>query len=168
SQGAHFINMEIPGILAEVGARFPLKIVHQTGEADFEAVRELYGKLNLRADVEKFIYNMADCYKDSCLAICRAGAATIGELGTAGLPAFFIPFPHATDNHQFFNAKELAGMGAAFLMEQKDFDRAKAVSWIAEYLGDGELPVRMAGRMREFGEARGDMGAILKEVLSDV
>jgi UDP-N-acetylglucosamine--N-acetylmuramyl-(pentapeptide) pyrophosphoryl-undecaprenol N-acetylglucosamine transferase len=51
-------------------------------------------------------------------AISRAGASSLAELAAARLPAVLIPFPAATDNHQFHNAHAFAETGAARLLAE--------------------------------------------------
>ena len=41
------------------------------------------------------------------LVICRAGALTVAEVAAAGVPAIFVPLPHAVDDHQTRNAMSL-------------------------------------------------------------
>lgn len=39
-------------------------------------------------------------YANTDLIICRAGALTVAETSTAGIPAIFVPLPTAVDDHQ--------------------------------------------------------------------
>ena len=41
------------------------------------------------------------------LVVCRSGALTVSELAAAGLPAIFVPFAAAVDDHQTRNAQFL-------------------------------------------------------------
>jgi hypothetical protein len=52
-------------------------------------------------------------------AICRAGASSLAELAAMRVPAVLLPYPAATDNHQFHNARAFESTGAARLLEQK-------------------------------------------------
>lgn len=73
---------------------------------------------NLR--VEAFIDDMAAAYQWADLVVCRAGASTVAELAAVGLPAIFVPLPHAIDDHQTANAQALVQAGAALLVAQTD------------------------------------------------
>jgi UDP-N-acetylglucosamine--N-acetylmuramyl-(pentapeptide) pyrophosphoryl-undecaprenol N-acetylglucosamine transferase len=53
------------------------------------------------------------------VAVSRSGASSLAELAAVRVPSLLVPFPAATDNHQFFNAKAFAETGAARLLEQK-------------------------------------------------
>ena len=60
------------------------------------------------------ILNLAD------IVVARSGAMTITEVTRCHKPAIFIPFPYATENHQEYNAKVLANIGAAKIILDKD------------------------------------------------
>ncbi len=63
---------------------------------------------------------MAEAYKWADIVICRAGALTVTETAVAGVPAIFIPFPFAVDNHQFYNAQTLVKKDAGFCLKQEE------------------------------------------------
>ena len=52
-------------------------------------------------------------------AISRAGASSLAELAAMRLPSLLIPFPAATDNHQFYNARAFETTNAACMLEQR-------------------------------------------------
>jgi UDP-N-acetylglucosamine--N-acetylmuramyl-(pentapeptide) pyrophosphoryl-undecaprenol N-acetylglucosamine transferase len=103
SQGARFLNRAIPPLLPSF-----LRVIHITGKGEEkEEVQALYQKKNQEAVVLSFEPEMVYAYRAADVAICRAGAATIGELISYELPALLIPYPHAY-NHQEANARYLA------------------------------------------------------------
>jgi len=118
SQGAKPINdavIEALPKLMEVG----VTLVHQAGRADYARVLAAYQ--NAGADisqVHEFIEDMGTEYATCDLAICRAGATTVFEIAAAGVPAIFVPFPHATHDHQTMNANAMSDLGAAKLIPQ--------------------------------------------------
>ncbi|MEI7947012.1 MAG: UDP-N-acetylglucosamine--N-acetylmuramyl-(pentapeptide) pyrophosphoryl-undecaprenol N-acetylglucosamine transferase [bacterium] len=86
-------------------------VIHQTGVADEEKVRELYQKNNVPSLVSAFIKDMGRAYATADLVICRAGASTCFELCLVGKPALLIPLPSAIRNHQHLNAATLVKCG---------------------------------------------------------
>ncbi len=125
SQGASGINKLMPDvakILREKNVN--VEIIHQTGEREFEQVKEKYETLKMKAEVHKFIYDMQNKYNQASLVICRAGAGTITELGVTQSAAILIPFPQAAQNHQEHNAKmiEQANAGKCFLQTKNGLD----------------------------------------------
>ena len=104
SQGAKAINdlaLSVAKELQEMG----MKIIHQAGERDFERVKNEYENLGVEAEIYGFTKEMSSLMSRADLAISRSGASTLWELCANGLPALFIPFPHAASDHQYYNAK---------------------------------------------------------------
>ncbi len=120
SQGALGINtlvLESLKFLDDLKPR--LRIIHQTGERDFERVKAGHEKAGFCSQVEKFVYEMKNAYASASLLICRAGSSTLSEIAAVGRAAVLIPFPFASDNHQEKNARVFSDQGAAILMTQK-------------------------------------------------
>lgn len=106
SQGAASFASLIPNALEKLSKTYRNKIyvVQQVGYQDFSSLKSRYEKMGIDAKLITFIHNIAEEMAESDLAICRSGASTIAELFTLNLPAIFIPYPHATDDHQYLNA----------------------------------------------------------------
>ncbi len=122
SQGAHSLNVALPCAISQLDntARLLLTITHQTGESDVSEVTAAYRAIGFEADVRPFIDDMAMEYHKADLIVCRAGATTIAEVTAMGKACLFVPFPHATDDHQRKNAESLLKQGACeMLLEQE-------------------------------------------------
>jgi len=117
SQGARQINEAVMAALPRL-AELPLEIFHQAGEQDRERVAAAYSEANVSGQVVAFEHDMPARYRWADVAVCRAGALTIAELALAGLPALLVPYPHAADDHQAANARELARAGAALRLDE--------------------------------------------------
>jgi len=105
-----------------------------------------------------FCTDMPALYADSDLVIARAGAMTVSEVAATGLPAIFIPLPHAADNHQFHNAMALAARGGVEIIEQDECEAGALAEHVARTLFDRERLQSMsraaAGLLPENGENR--------------
>lgn len=119
SQGAHAVNALVLRTLPLV-AQFGLdwQWLHLTGPADEGSVVAAYAAAHLRAEVRAFLPEMELALGASNAAISRAGASSLAELAAMRLPAILVPYPAATDNHQFHNARAFAETGAALMLEQ--------------------------------------------------
>ena len=121
SGGARSLNENVPRALYKVrGQMAGWKIVHQSGEADLEATRTLYAKLDLPATVVPFLGDMPAALAATDLAVCRAGGTTLAELAAAGVPAILLPYPHAADDHQAANARAYAARGGSITIDERD------------------------------------------------
>ncbi len=106
SQGARGLNRKwVSEILSPLRRAFPnLKFIHQTGEADFYDVKKAYVEAGIEAEVFTFSSAMQTVYDRADLVVCRSGAMTVFEIIAFFRPCVFIPFPNATDDHQYKNA----------------------------------------------------------------
>lgn len=133
SLGARALNQHMPSIVMQLCRlwpqdRAPLKVLHQTGQADWASTRHLYDELSAQPlisaaqiQVVPFIDDMAHTYAWADVMLARAGALTVSEIWHVAMPTFFIPFPYAIDNHQQHNAHILVDMGGAQSQVQADW-----------------------------------------------
>jgi UDP-N-acetylglucosamine--N-acetylmuramyl-(pentapeptide) pyrophosphoryl-undecaprenol N-acetylglucosamine transferase len=155
SQGAHRINM----IFLEALKFLPMertktRVIHQTGSADFETVRQAYGDLGVEADVRPFIQDMPRVFRSADLLVCRAGATSIAEITASGKAAILIPFPYAVHDHQTKNAEVLARAGAAVLAVEKDLTAEVLARMIEDLLNDPRRLREMSEKSRALGNVR--------------
>lgn len=144
SQGAHAINMAMVAAAPELVRRHPgLQVVHQTGAADLDVVRDGYQRAGLEARVEPFLYAMDREMNGADLVVCRAGATTLAELAAAGRPAVLVPLPTAADDHQRKNAEATSRAGAAVTIEQRDLNGEALAAEVSRLIGDRALRARM-------------------------
>ena len=152
SQGAHSINRAMVEALKPLESlRDRLRIIHQTGERDYDWVRQAYKENGFTATVTPFLKNISNVYSISELVISRAGATTIAEMTACGLPSILIPFPYATHCHQELNANVLEKAGAALLMRDADLNGAMLASQIHRLLRNSMELHEMARRSRSLG-----------------
>lgn len=151
SQGANGINKlmteAMRGLKGELGNQFheTVRVIHQTGERDFDWVQKSYQESGIAAEVHKFIDDMQSMYNRASIVVCRAGSGTISELGATRNAAVFIPFPLAAGNHQEMNARVLERAGAAKVLIQGKSDGSSLANVVRSLMQD---PVRLEA-MRE-------------------
>jgi UDP-N-acetylglucosamine--N-acetylmuramyl-(pentapeptide) pyrophosphoryl-undecaprenol N-acetylglucosamine transferase len=118
-------------------AKIPaIRIVHQTGQRDYDNVLGAYQQSGIASEVHKFIDDMPATFAQADLLVCRSGASTVGEITAAGKPAVFVPFPRAADDHQNVNARALEREGAAVVVEESNLGAAYLVETIVSLLND--------------------------------
>jgi len=125
SLGAQALNEAVPKALALISEDVRPSVLHQAGEKNLVELKNNYQASGVRGELVAFIDDMARCYADADLVICRAGAMTISELSAAGLAGLLVPFPHAVDDHQTANARFLSEKGAAILLPQRELTPQK-------------------------------------------
>ena len=117
SQGALHLDQVVAAALPSFAERGDLQLLVVTGpgrESELAGAAERAGAA--RVVVVPFLDRMELGYAAADLVVARAGATTIAELAVCGLPSILVPYPHATENHQDANAREMARVGAAVVV----------------------------------------------------
>jgi len=117
SQGASAINQLVMRCLADLQRELPeIQFLHLTGVKDYDKVTAAYRDANTLAVVRPFLTEMELALNAATVAVSRSGASSLAEFAAMRLPAVLIPYPAATDNHQFFNARAFVETGAARML----------------------------------------------------
>ncbi|MCB2180666.1 MAG: undecaprenyldiphospho-muramoylpentapeptide beta-N-acetylglucosaminyltransferase [Desulfobulbaceae bacterium] len=163
SLGAHRVNTLILEAMAVLENPPPdFKVIHQTGAADEQFVRNGYEELGIMAEVSAFFENMADLYKKADIVVSRAGATSLAEMTVFGLPMILIPFPYAADDHQQKNGEYLVRGGAARMIREKELDGEQLAEEILNLMSDKKKRREMALAAAELARPNATM-EILKE-----
>ncbi|HZH99201.1 MAG TPA: undecaprenyldiphospho-muramoylpentapeptide beta-N-acetylglucosaminyltransferase [Fimbriimonadaceae bacterium] len=141
SQGAATLNEAVLATATRMTGR-DLRWTHVTGRAHFETIFPTFEKLGLKniCDVKSFLEGpaMAEAYSRASLVIARSGAGTLSELAAFRLPSVLVPYPSAHANHQFHNAKEIEGLGAAVTIEQAALHPSKLQDALEGWIDDSK------------------------------
>jgi UDP-N-acetylglucosamine--N-acetylmuramyl-(pentapeptide) pyrophosphoryl-undecaprenol N-acetylglucosamine transferase len=133
SQGSRVINQAVSKTLPLLAQEMcGMRIVHQTGEHDYNEVLKVYQEQGRVAEVHAFIDDMTGALAQADLVVSRAGANAVAELAAAGRAALLIPFPGATDQHQLENARAMEKAGAARLIVQSELTPERLAKEICE------------------------------------
>jgi len=123
SQGAFIFADIIPkAIYALKKKNYKIKIIHQAMPEHVEKLENFYNQHDIDNHVFSFNKNILEFMSKSDLAISRCGASTLGELAYLKIPFIAIPYPYATDNHQYENALFYEKEGFCNLLKQKDLN----------------------------------------------
>ena len=153
SQGARVLSEVVPLALRALpeGLRTVLRVSQQVRPEDLAAVKEIYRRAGIAADLSTFFDDVPARLARAHLAICRAGASSMAELATIGRPAILIPYPHATDDHQTANARVFAEAGGGWVIPQAGFSPSTFCRFLDRLLADGAALSAAARHARAFG-----------------
>jgi UDP-N-acetylglucosamine--N-acetylmuramyl-(pentapeptide) pyrophosphoryl-undecaprenol N-acetylglucosamine transferase len=152
SSGASSINRTMVNALNYItDLKEKIQFLHQTGDKDFENVREAYRKAGFKGIVTPFIYQMAEAYAIADVVISRAGATTLAELTAIGKPAILVPYPYAAGRHQELNAIKLREMGAAFVILDNELNGETIAKYIREMYEKESVRTEMQRASRGLG-----------------
>ncbi len=133
SQGAEAVNQMVMDAIPLLGKELMgWKIIHQTGNSDYEQVRKFYSNKQLEVRVHPFFDDMNYCYSNADLVISRAGATSLAEFSVLGLPTIIVPYPNSIGNHQLHNAWYYSDLGAAKIVEQEENPDLSATALISQ------------------------------------
>ncbi len=90
-----------------------------------------------------YVHKMFELLPAADLVVSRAGALTVAEITVSGRAAILIPSPNVTENHQYYNAKAVADVGGAVLIEEKDLTPALLTERIEALRNDPEARKKM-------------------------
>ena len=127
SQGAIYINklaLEVMEVLKD----FQALLI--TGDKHYEDIKRLVPKKVRNIKLIPFTENISLIYRASHIAVARAGAGTVAELSYYGLPALFIPYPYASRDHQYYNAKEIEERGGGIVIREEEADTKRVIEKI--------------------------------------
>jgi len=167
SQGSRTLNRaarESWALFRDSG--FPVRIVHQTGRNEYEALRDQFAESGLAGEIAPFIEDMPAAFREADLVVCRSGAGTVSELAAAGRPSILVPFPFAADDHQTRNAEAMERGGAARLVRDAEFSGERLFAMVKEIFCPPGTLERMGASAKSFahpGAAR-RAADILEEV----
>jgi len=152
SGGAGSFNEKLPDWFKAMGAmQARLEVRHQAGRGRADAVRPRYEGFEGSATVEEFIDDMAEAYRWCDLLICRAGATTIAEVLNLGIPAIYVPFPQAADDHQRFNARSVVEAGAGVMLDDSELGSERSVNLLSGLMRNPESLSNLAAAARRRG-----------------
>jgi UDP-N-acetylglucosamine--N-acetylmuramyl-(pentapeptide) pyrophosphoryl-undecaprenol N-acetylglucosamine transferase len=113
SQGAQALDRLVAEAAEALGERGDLQLFVLTGPANAELLRDAVERERpLRVRALGFLDRIELALAVADLAVSRGGSGHLAELTVCGVPAIVVPYPHATEDHQEANARELERAGA--------------------------------------------------------
>jgi undecaprenyldiphospho-muramoylpentapeptide beta-N-acetylglucosaminyltransferase len=171
SLGSRVLNDAVLGMVAQLGDRADVAVRHVVGERfldDFLAgvAAERSDDRGIMYDVIGYEDQMVQVYAAADLLVTRAGASTIAELSTAGMPAVIVPWSGAADDHQTDNARVLGEVGAAVVVPEAELTAEHLTDIVTGLMSDPDELVAMGTAAYAAGEAHrsGRLAELIDEV----
>jgi len=170
SQGSRTLNQAARQswrLFREAG--FPVRIVHQSGEAGCQELREEFARSGIEGQVTPFIGAMPEAFAQADLVVCRSGAGAVAELAAAGRPSLLVPLPFAADDHQARNAEALERAGAARMIRDAEMNGERLFAAVCELwnavgelqkMGESARKLARPGAARRAAEIMEEVGAV--------
>ena len=166
SLGSRLVNQAVAGMVARLGDRPDLAVVHIVGERFVaEAGEQRDGSAGIMYRVLGFTDEMPAMYAAADLMITRGGAGTVAELATTGTPAVIMPWAGAAENHQLHNAKVLTDVGGGVLVEEAELSADRLVAEVERLQAHPEVLADIASRAAAAGAVHRS-GTLVRSILA--
>ncbi len=185
SSGARTINNAIAELIPMLLAIQGLTVILSTGRGysrDYKAYDDtikIFKDIGIPSEIEgkllikEYFDNIDEIYSISDLIVSRAGAGTIKEITTLGIPSVLIPKVDLPGDHQILNAREVQKIGGArivyeevkYINKQRTIyvPETKLLEVIRETVFNGDLLFNMRKNLRQI-EKQNSAELILKEI----
>lgn len=153
SQGSLRINQSVQSLLPRCKERFGVNFVYITGDRYHEKAKRCWEEVGSPSNIAvvPYVHHMPDLLAATSLVVARAGATTLAEVTSLGLPSILIPSPIAANDHQMTNARLLERGGAALVVPDAECTADRLWTLMEEVLGE---PARQKA-MRQASKALG-------------
>ena len=136
SQGSESINQFFLEALRLLPERFfaKIQVLHLCGKMPVESAERAFKELKVEGRAYSFFEKMHLAYGAADLALGRAGATFLAEIGAKDIPAILVPYPYGS-GHQRVNAQIHSRLHHSVVIEQKDLSAEKLAAVFNECVG---------------------------------
>lgn len=166
SQGSSAMNPVFEDVVHNFTSK-DYQIIIATGPYHIEDFKNKFPQLPKNIILSGFVDQKALLPKLD-LIVARAGASTIAEIQSFGVPSILIPSPHVAYNHQYFNAKSLLDKEACVLLAEENLVGKKLLSEIEKLMKNDEKRQSLALHVKQMAKPKAvsDIHEVIEEVLS--
>ena len=150
SQGAKKFDNLFNDDLTKLSKKFKIKIYHQTSTQNIKKLKKFYVCNNIDFYVFSYRHDLHKIIKKCHFVITRSGASTLNELVFLESPFLAIPYSHAKDDHQFFNAKYYVNKNLGWLIRETDIKKNFLYKFVANLIKNKKLIFQKKKNMHDF------------------
>jgi UDP-N-acetylglucosamine--N-acetylmuramyl-(pentapeptide) pyrophosphoryl-undecaprenol N-acetylglucosamine transferase len=156
SLGAERMNHIMTEFIALEAREDKHNLIHAIGSYGYKWVPEEIAakgvelKKHPNISVRDYIYDAARVYAAADIVMCRAGAATLGEMAMMGKPVIIVPSPNVVENHQEKNARAIEREGGAVVILDRECSAEKLYSTVCELLDNAARLKSMSRSISKF------------------
>jgi UDP-N-acetylglucosamine--N-acetylmuramyl-(pentapeptide) pyrophosphoryl-undecaprenol N-acetylglucosamine transferase len=116
--------------------------------------------------VDSFINDMSAAYAAADMVVSRSGAMAVAEISMTGKACIFVPYPHAAEDHQTYNAKVLVKENAAQMIADKNVI-TELLPMIEKLMANKNRLNEMAEKIKSFAWKNADQ-VIAAEIINEI
>lgn len=164
SLGAASINQAIQQNLSAF-KNLGLQLIWQTGKPNAAKYKAAASEFR-NVYVDSFINDMSAAYSAADMVVSRSGAMAVAEIATTGKVCIFVPYPHAAEDHQTYNAAVLVKEHAAQMIADKDV-MTELFPMIEKLMANKTLISEMESKIKSFALNNADQ-VIAAEIIHEI
>ena len=150
SQGAKKFDHLFTKDLIKLSKNYKVKIFHQTNDHNIKKLKNFYISRNINSHVFSYTNKLYKIIQKSDFVISRSGASTINELVFLEKPFLAVPFPFATDDHQFYNARYYVNKKFGWLIRENNLKENYLYKFVTNLIKNKHLLSQKRKNMRKF------------------
>jgi len=170
SQGAHRINQAVAEWFESRANDLGIKFLVLCGSRDEEMMKRAAEGFEPPPLVWAFRSDIGRVLAAADLVVSRAGATAVAEITARGLPAVFVPYPFAANDHQRLNVENLRRLGAALVIDDGELTGGKLRRTVESLLRDRERLEEMGRKCLELSrpDAASRVSAAIGKMIGDL
>ena len=162
SLGSSSINKKMIPFLQDIDDE-DYEVLYVTGKASYDEF--IKNKFSKNVIVKPYIDNLSGLMKSADCIVSRAGASSISEIIALKKLSILIPSPYVANNHQFFNALELANKKAAVMIEESALNKDVLKKEIKELTDKKYLEKQLNMQLRLSKLGKKDSSTVIYEII---
>lgn len=163
SLGSSSVNNKMKEFLSSIDNE-NYEVLYITGKSSYEEFKK--NNFSKNVFIEPYIDNLAGLMKEADIIVSRAGASSLSEIIALKKLSIIIPSPYVANNHQFFNALELANNRAAVMIEEDALSSNILKREINKILNDKEMQINMKLNLGKM--SKNDSSTVIYNVIKDL
>ena len=140
SGGQKKLNDGMLELIKSASINRDIQIIHVTGKRLYdefmEEIKSLKVDLTDEIKILPYLYEMPEAINTATVVVTSAGAITLAELSSVGVPSILIPKSYTAENHQEFNARSFEEKGASIVILEKDLGKDKLKDTVYNLIDD--------------------------------
>ena len=144
SLGSSSMNNKLIDFLKSLSTS-SFEVLFITGKSNYQEFTK--NKFSKNIKVIPYLDNLAGILKSCDLVIGRSGAGMVFELLASSTPSILIPSPNVANNHQYYNAKNLADQKLAIMIEEDNLDSLKLTKLVKKLMANSKEYTEMVNNL---------------------
>ena len=155
SGGQKKLNDGMLELIKSASINKDMQILHVTGKRLYEEFMEEIKnqKIDLTSEIRvlPYLYEMPEAMNIASLIVTSAGAITLAEISSIGIPSILIPKGYTAENHQEFNARSFEEKGASIVILEKELGKNILKDQVYKIINDNNKLNKMRKTSKKLG-----------------